>query len=879
MRLSDRRRRQAEASFTAGFDKALGYVQHRVVERVAAAATTLVAAATPATPPPEDPEDNDPEGWLLPLGTAAATIDPAAVYDPLWWRRGYNRYVAKTTAVLYDDTVGRAGRELGADYADDDPTIAGAWDDLDGDTAESWGAGLGPFVEGQVRAGVDAGSTVGGLVGMLRDSDESWFSLGRAALLAGVAVATTHNRGTLAAGESARKAGTSSTKTWVTVGDERVRDSHVEMEGVSVDVGEDFLVSGVYPAAGPHDARLPVEEVANCFPADTLVEAGSVVGGYRRFYRGPLVSIETAGGAQLSATPNHPILTGRGWVAIGAVQPGDEVVRYGLGLDHHPVVDADEQHRPPTIGEVLAALQTKAVTRVVDGAAVNFHGDRPDGDVDVVRADRPLLLRSAPTAADRIRDLALPSPDVTLGEVLADGAAFDLGPTGGARAASLVGGRGQRPTPSLVQSCHAAGLLLRPPADGDPALGEPADERHPRDPALVGQDLWSLPVEVAADRLLRLAGAGPGAPARTVDKLAADRAHDALLVQDLEHPVVGEATFGGDLSSGQAPQVRLDQVLVVRHERWAGYVHNLETSAGWYAAASIPVRNCRCWIELTGDGGSVGDDEAAALDPEMLDAGSEGEFAATVLGLGRFYSEDQPRGEDGRWGDGGGGGGVKDGDARVVSAEGGKTTVEYGTGAGPVMAVFHDGSGWSHDDADAAAIAAAVGEHSPAGTSLQFGGNAEVGTAAVDPLNPTVILVGDRAAATANWDRAMRKDEHYKDTEGFPWLVDEAGGDRWSYVIAHESGHVAHLGGADPDAKGREVTAALRDTVGIAGPAYNELELFGRAGMSGYGASHPYEAIAEAHAAWSLGGRPSSLDAFTDRPALRSVIAVMGWTS
>lgn len=251
MRLTDEHRAQVEADLAVGFGKALSYVQRRVAERVRTAATTLTASA----------DGNDPT-VVVPLAATAA-IDPAAVYDPAWWRRGYNRYVAKKVDGFYQTSTGHAVDELGVDVDSDDADLADGLDGLD-ETADLWGAGLGPFVEGQIRTGLAEGDSVDGLTSRLRTGDESWFGDGRSVLLAVVAAATTWNRATLAAGKAARAQGTSSTKTWTTVGDDHVRDSHAEMDGQSVDVADDFLVAGAFPAAGPHDERLPIEEVVGC---------------------------------------------------------------------------------------------------------------------------------------------------------------------------------------------------------------------------------------------------------------------------------------------------------------------------------------------------------------------------------------------------------------------------------------------------------------------------------------------------------------------------------------------------------------------------------------------------------------------------------------
>ena len=61
-------------------------------------------------------------------------------------------------------------------------------------------------------------------------------------------------------------------KSWITVDDDRVRESHERAgENYSIDgndpgpiaVDEDFMVGG-WPASGPHDPRLPAEERINC---------------------------------------------------------------------------------------------------------------------------------------------------------------------------------------------------------------------------------------------------------------------------------------------------------------------------------------------------------------------------------------------------------------------------------------------------------------------------------------------------------------------------------------------------------------------------------------------------------------------------------------
>src|SRR5882724_7890651 len=73
-------------------------------------------------------------------------------------------------------------------------------------------------------------------------------------------------------------------------------------------------------------------DLVYCLAGETLVDSPSTVErGYRRPYSGEIIRIKTAAGNELTGTPNHPILTGYGWVGLGTLQVGDNVISRGLG--------------------------------------------------------------------------------------------------------------------------------------------------------------------------------------------------------------------------------------------------------------------------------------------------------------------------------------------------------------------------------------------------------------------------------------------------------------------------------------------------------------------------------------------------------------------
>jgi phage terminase large subunit len=128
-----------------------------------------------------------------------------------------------------------------------------------------------------------------------------------------------------------------------------------------------------------------------CFPGETVVESSSPVEkAYRRLYSGPLVTIRTAIGHELTGTPNHPILTDHGWVALGSLHTGDYVISRSLGdgfSSRRPNID----QKPSSIADVFRALSLAdsglASAKRIVGKSMDFHGDGMNGEVCVVSAD------------------------------------------------------------------------------------------------------------------------------------------------------------------------------------------------------------------------------------------------------------------------------------------------------------------------------------------------------------------------------------------------------------------------------------------------------------------------------------------------------------
>ncbi len=138
----------------------------------------------------------------------------------------------------------------------------------------------------------------------------------------------------------------------------------------------------------PTDILL-LNELNLCLVADQRVTARRPIAGTMRRYDGDVITIKTASGKQVTATPNHPILTRHGWLAAGDIHKGSEVLEYAAG---DPVLRGrqctDDVDVPTPISEVFRSLNNRGgVMSRRPGVREDFHGDGRDGYVDVVRAN------------------------------------------------------------------------------------------------------------------------------------------------------------------------------------------------------------------------------------------------------------------------------------------------------------------------------------------------------------------------------------------------------------------------------------------------------------------------------------------------------------
>lgn len=125
----------------------------------------------------------------------------------------------------------------------------------------------------------------------------------------------------------------------------------------------------------------------NCLVPGGFVLAESVISESRRFYCGKVITLKTSTGNEITITPNHPVLTDRGFVPADGLAEGDKIIEasgeYGSLIRETP----NNVNIKAVLNEELHAfMQTVSRSACsVEGTPEQFHGDGcVDQKVDIV---------------------------------------------------------------------------------------------------------------------------------------------------------------------------------------------------------------------------------------------------------------------------------------------------------------------------------------------------------------------------------------------------------------------------------------------------------------------------------------------------------------
>ena len=327
-------------------------------------------------------------------------------------------------------------------------------------------------------------------------------------------------------------------RVWIVTPDDRLCELCRAMGQDYGDADQAIPLDEPYLTPDGEEILVPTDIHIQCFLPGTLVE-GAFVSGLKARYAGPVVEIKSLKGHRLRVTPNHPVLTPRGWVAAGALLEGDNVLSQPSVIQILEAVDGgNNQHSPAMIEQVFDALAAGGLTSRQIGR-LDLHGDArfTQGYVDIVNPFPTIRGRGDAEDAQGVHNLH---------DVLAD-----------------VDERS-------VYSLGSPHLLVKP-VDAPPAR-------------LPGSG--TLPLDERTVLLER-------DPLQVFRSGATSDWHMPILEQAVES-TPAHAAFIAQLLQRSAGQITLDQVISIRKFEFDGHVYDLQSTNGWMIAQNIITSNCRC---------------------------------------------------------------------------------------------------------------------------------------------------------------------------------------------------------------------------------------------------------------------------------------------
>lgn len=323
-----------------------------------------------------------------------------------------------------------------------------------------------------------------------------------------------------------------------------------------------------------------------CVFPNTKVIAPDIEAMTRSSYSGCVVEIGTSDGARLTVTPNHIVLTARGWVRAKNLIKGDKVINYSRGIKSVIESDPTDNDGIPTIEELFTSLLESGAVPAMSMpiSSEDFKGDAPsDGEIDIIFIDGKLRNKLNATLSQLVGDILLvgasESGEVTL-------------PRNCSLAEHLVGlglvadgiMSGSRIAAILLRGTltHSQLIGLRMPSDYDARLYKAAANDTSADIKLFGDGIFAHPGSIHISDLLDIK--------RDFNSLKRNTASLETALDGRSCDSVGLCDFISAFSGF----VTFDDIIFVTNKYYSGHVYDASSLSTLYIANGIITSNCRC---------------------------------------------------------------------------------------------------------------------------------------------------------------------------------------------------------------------------------------------------------------------------------------------
>lgn len=359
-----------------------------------------------------------------------------------------------------------------------------------------------------------------------------------------------------------------------------------------------------------HGTRLEVGERVDdhmrgrCELPDNLISGPSISALVSRNYNGDIVVIHTASGKFLPVTPNHPILTDRGWLPAHLLCKGGNVVGSVNGEGASFGTDPNKNHVPTRAEDISNSLGmyrfgTMPIT------AQDFHGDGIKGDVGIVYANRFLRNGRNTNVAQKFSEIDF----VSGASRISFSALCDL--LGVFKRKRFSPERILSGLDIFLSNFGRSLFFLEPIGVGhassfDPGFSQPYLDNLSRNFQGLSDLIFRFSSDVPRSNIGNRHGVISKSGLGYFDRLNIS-AFGFVPEQPLSLEIIKESLVRSfSDSSGDADvfsrEISLDPILDVGIRSFSGHVYSLQSNNGWYISNGIISHNCTEFYVVPGGG-------------------------------------------------------------------------------------------------------------------------------------------------------------------------------------------------------------------------------------------------------------------------------------
>lgn len=320
-------------------------------------------------------------------------------------------------------------------------------------------------------------------------------------------------------------------------------------------------------------------QLPNCFPGSTKVSLSNGCRNIlRHIYQGDMINLVIKGDV-IQVTPNHPIMTQRGWLAANEIQEGDYLVSSADNSERG--INKDINEMTTTFDDLYISSAISNV-KSLSGAEFNLHGYIPKGNVDSIIIDNKLPLWIESISEKDIEKLVLSFANSNVSNIFGGVFSKIINPLLSRFFSYFSKTFG-------VKLSKSNSISLASVSNSYAVINTDRINSLPRASIFISESKSALPFIVSICNYFRLASS----------KLRASvlRGFKAESIKQFCSKFFS-ANFivGGKTNKSRAIAYSLNRVEKKFISEFSGHVYTIESYNGWYNIAStgIIVKNCRC---------------------------------------------------------------------------------------------------------------------------------------------------------------------------------------------------------------------------------------------------------------------------------------------